>query len=100
VHVFELSLESSGLVQESLLNVRLVLVQLRSVGLNETANLVNIGVGGVYWLNDFLVIVLDFILRLGVVVQEVHPVHHVIIVFSNFTTSFGLDLLKEGLGLN
>jgi len=70
------------------------------VGLNEISNLVNVGVGGVYWLNDFLVIVLDFILRLGVVVQEVHPVHYVIIVFSNFTTSFGLHLLKVGLGLN
>jgi hypothetical protein len=64
------------------------------VALNKAGNLVNIGVSSVDRLNDVIVVSLDFILSLGVVVKEEHPLHDFIIVFRDITLDLSLDLLE------
>jgi hypothetical protein len=64
------------------------------VALNKAGNLVNIGVSSVDRLNDVIVVSLDFILSLGVVVKEEHPLHDFIVVFRDITLDLSLDLLE------
>jgi hypothetical protein len=64
------------------------------VALNKAGNLVNIGVSCVDRLNDVIVVSLDFILSLGVVVKEEHPLHDFIVVFRDITLDLSLDLLE------
>lgn len=64
------------------------------MALNKAGNLVNIGVSSVDRLNDVIVVSLDFILSLGVVVKEEHPLHDFIVVFRDITLDLSLDLLE------
>jgi hypothetical protein len=66
--VFQIGLESSSLIEERFLNSSLSDVKLSSMLLNESTNLVYIGVSRVHRLDNVIVILLNFILSLRVVV--------------------------------